>query len=91
MSALGASTSSDPSHILCIGDSGAPHGNDFELLGHAHGISVRDVCHRQDVCWSMFDAVIDGPDALHTILRALTLVSVGIFQLDVQKLGLSEN
>lgn len=91
VSALSASTSSDPSHILCIGDSGAPHGNDFELLGHAHGISVRDVCHRQDVCWSMFDAVIDGPDALHTILRALTVVSVGIFQLDVQKLGLTEN
>ncbi|WP_017996753.1 HAD family hydrolase [Rhizobium leguminosarum] len=91
VSALGASTSSDPSHILCIGDSGAPHGNDFELLGHAHGVSVRDVCHRQDVCWSMFDAVIDGPDALHTILRALTVVSDGIFQLDVQKLGLTEN
>ncbi|WP_029874737.1 HAD family hydrolase [Rhizobium leguminosarum] len=90
VSALGASTLTDPSHILCVGDSGAPHGNDFELLGHAHGVSVRDVCHRQDVCWSIFDAVIDGPNALHAILRALTLVSDGIFQLDVQKLGLTD-
>ncbi len=91
VSSLGSSTSIDPSHILCVGDSGGPHGNDFDLLGHAHGVSVRDVCHRQDVCWSVFDAVIDGPDALHGILRALTLVSDGIFQLDVQKLNLTEN
>ncbi len=91
VSTLGASTSIDPSQILCIGDSGAPHGNDFDLLGHAHGVSVRDVCHRQDVCWPVFDAIIDGPDALHGILRALTLVSDGIFQLDVQKLELTES
>lgn len=89
VSALGASTSVEPSHILCVGDSGAPYGNDFELLGHSHGVSVRDVCHRQDMCWSVFDAVIDGPDALHAILRALTPNSDGIFKLDVQKLGLS--
>lgn len=91
VSALGLSTSSDQSHILCVGDSGALHGNDFDLLGHAHGVSVRDVCHRQDVCWSVFDAIIDGPDALHRILRALTRVNDGIFQLDVQKLELTDS
>jgi hydroxymethylpyrimidine pyrophosphatase-like HAD family hydrolase len=89
VSALGASTSVEPSHILCVGDSGAPHGNDFELLGHAHGVSVRDVCHRQEMCWTVCDAVIDGPDALHAILRALTPISDGFFKLDVRKLILS--
>lgn len=91
VSVLGASTSMEPSHILCVGDSGGPYGNDFELLGHPHGLSVRDVCHRQDMCWSVFDAVIDGPDALYAILRALTPVSDGIFKLDVQKLGPSDS
>lgn len=91
VSALGASTFVEPSHILCIGDSGGPYGNDFELLGHPHGVSVRDVCHRQEMCWSVFDTIIDGPDALHAILRALTPISDGIFKLDVQKLGLSES
>lgn len=86
VSALNDSISIKPSHILCIGDSGAPQGNDFDLLGHPHGISVGDVCDRPEVCWSINDSAADGPDALYAILRALTPISYGIFELDVRRL-----
>ncbi|UFX13138.1 HAD family hydrolase [Sinorhizobium meliloti] len=90
LSSLSGPLGDDQSNVLCIGDSGGLHGNDFELLGHAHGVSVRDVCHRADMCWSLFDGTISGPDALLQILRSLTQVSAGIFQIDVQKLSLED-
>ncbi|MDH4990690.1 hypothetical protein QEZ48_07580 [Aquamicrobium lusatiense] len=79
-------TADNSGQILCIGDSGGVNGNDFELLGHSYGISVREVCHRPNVCWTIFGSDIRGPDALLTILKSMTRISNGIFQLDVPNL-----
>lgn len=71
---------------LCIGDSGHAEGNDFELLGGGHGISVDAVCHRSDGCWSLFGDGLRGPAAVIRILRAIDLSKDGTFQLAVDRL-----
>ncbi|KQX38202.1 hypothetical protein ASD04_11320 [Devosia sp. Root436] len=67
--------------VLCIGDSGDIGGNDFELLGYRHGISVGRVCHRADCCWPLFGDRLTGPDALLAILKGLNQSSHGVFSL----------
>jgi HAD superfamily hydrolase (TIGR01484 family) len=73
--------------ILCIGDSGGHFGNDHVMLGTLNGISVDDVCHRPDVCWSLFGATMTGPRALVHILRSLRRGSGGRIQLNVEELA----
>ncbi|KQN75044.1 hypothetical protein [Devosia sp. Leaf64] len=67
--------------VLCVGDSGDIGGNDFELLGYRHGISVGRVCHRADCCWPLFGDHLTGPDALLAILKGLRQSSHGVFNL----------
>ncbi|MER9351988.1 hypothetical protein NKI61_01655 [Mesorhizobium sp. M0514] len=71
---------------LCVGDSGHAVGNDFELLGQQYGLSVDQVCHRANVCWSLFGAGLRGPKALFKILQAIRVVSNGTFRLDIAQL-----
>jgi hydroxymethylpyrimidine pyrophosphatase-like HAD family hydrolase/D-arabinose 5-phosphate isomerase GutQ len=72
--------------ILRIGDSGARYGNDHVLLGSYYGISVRQVCDRPDVCWSLFGHEPSGPAALLRVLKALISVGTGAFRLDFGRL-----
>ena len=57
--------------ILCVGDSGSPLGNDYELLSEPHGTSVDAVCGAAAGCWSLFGEDPKGPDALLRLLRSL--------------------
>lgn len=72
--------------ILCIGDSGSWRGNDHVLLGLPSGISVNRVCHRADVCWSLFGARLTGPAALLRILKSLEKRKSGGHGLNMQLL-----
>jgi hydroxymethylpyrimidine pyrophosphatase-like HAD family hydrolase/D-arabinose 5-phosphate isomerase GutQ len=72
--------------ILRIGDSGARYGNDHVLLGSCFGISVRQVCDRPDVCWSLFGEEPSGPAALLRVLKALVPEGSGGFRLDFGRL-----
>ena len=76
----------DDAAILRIGDSGARDGNDHLMLGSCYGISVRQVCDRPDVCWSLFGREPSGPLALLAILAALVPVGTGAFRLDFERL-----
>lgn len=73
--------------ILSIGDSGHVAGNDFELLHHSFGISVDQVSHRLDACWSVFGSAQRGPAALLRILSCLQTEKDGTFRLDVTALN----
>jgi len=73
-------------NILCVGDSGGRLGNDYDLLGQGHGVSVGDVCSRTDTCWTLFDSTILGPAALLRILTALKPLDNGLFALDLSDL-----
>lgn len=72
--------------MLRVGDSGHPVGNDFDLLGKPFGLSVDQVCHRPDVCWSLFGANLRGPDALLRILQAAVPSADATFRLDIASL-----
>jgi len=76
----------DEPTVLCIGDSGRSGGNDHVLLGSEFGISVGDVCHRAERCWSLFGDTKVGPDALIRIFRALDIAPAGKLQLQMDKL-----
>lgn len=73
--------------VLRIGDQGSRHGNDNELLSHPFGISVKDVCGREDGCWSLFGAALTGPDALLRLLTALKRDRPGCVRVDREALG----
>lgn len=75
-------------HILAIGDSGSPLGNDRELLMQPHAISVDRVCGECKGTWSLFGHGASGPVALHRILQAIT-VKNGAASIDVKALGLN--
>lgn len=72
-------------HVLAIGDSGEPGGNDGELLGRPPSVSVGGVCGHLEGSWSMFGRVSSGPVALLRILRALRIES-GHARLDPESL-----
>ena len=74
--------------ILCAGDSGAPGGNDHELLAHALGISVGTVCGEHESCWTLYGTQVTGPDALLKLLGAVKRDGDGIVRIDVSALGL---
>ena len=74
--------------VLRVGDQGARDGNDNEFLTHPYGISVKDVCGRDDGCWSFFGAHLTGPDALMRILKALKPDIYGGVRIDAEALGL---
>ena len=73
--------------VLSIGDSGHAAGNDFELLHHPFGISVDQVSHLMDACWSMFGSALRGPAALFRILSCLQMEEGGTFRLDANALN----
>lgn len=73
--------------VLCVGDSGAEGGNDHELLGQPHAISVDAVCGRVGGTWSLFGSTVTGPDALLRILRSLRPEG-GQATIDIETLGL---
>jgi hydroxymethylpyrimidine pyrophosphatase-like HAD family hydrolase len=74
--------------VLCVGDSGSRHGNDYALLSNPYGISVGEVCGAPDGCWSLFGDHVTGPDALLKVLRALIPSGSGGIRLDVASLTL---
>lgn len=74
--------------VLRLGDQGARAGNDNELLTHPYGISVQEVCGRDDGCWSLFGAQVTGPDALLRLLQALKPDVHGRVRIDMKALGL---
>jgi hydroxymethylpyrimidine pyrophosphatase-like HAD family hydrolase/fructoselysine-6-P-deglycase FrlB-like protein len=75
-------------HVLAIGDSGEPGGNDTEMLALPPSISVQSVCGHLEGSWSLFGRNSSGPAALLRILRALRLES-GHARLDLDSLGTS--
>lgn len=75
-------------HVLAIGDSGEPGGNDTELLGRPPSVSVDGVCGHLGGSWSLFGSASSGPAALLRILRALRTES-GHARLDLDSLGAS--
>jgi hydroxymethylpyrimidine pyrophosphatase-like HAD family hydrolase len=74
--------------VLRVGDQGSRDGNDNELLTHPFGISVKDVCGRDEGCWSLFGAHLTGPDALLRLLQALQPDVDGRVRIDTPALGL---
>ena len=64
--------------VLCVGDSGSPLGNDYELLSEPYGTSVDAVCGSALGCWSLFGEDRKGPDAVLRLLRSLALVEGGV-------------
>lgn len=75
-------------HVLAIGDSGEPGGNDTELLGRSPSVSVDGVCGDLRGSWSLFGRTPSGPVALLRILRALRIES-GHARLDLDSLSAS--
>lgn len=74
--------------VLRVGDQGGCLGNDHEMLSHPYGISVLDVCGRDEGCWSLFGTRITGPAALLRLLKALQSDGNGAVKLDLASLGL---
>ena len=65
------STIADDAIVLCLGDSGAVAGNDYELVCSSSGISVDAVCSEPEGTWSLFGYTRTGPLALRRILSSL--------------------
>lgn len=74
--------------ILRVGDQGSRIGNDHEMLTHPFGISVQEVCGRDDGSWSLFGTELTGPDALLRLLKALKPDSNQCVYIDMSSLGL---
>lgn len=83
LTTLGGEMNHVTSSILCVGDSGGRLGNDHDLLGGHHGVSVGEVCDRPETCWTLFDSTVFGPTALLRILTALKPLDNGLFALDL--------
>jgi hydroxymethylpyrimidine pyrophosphatase-like HAD family hydrolase len=73
------------SPVLCVGDSGAWQGNDYDLLSGAYSLSVAGVCHRPSVCWNLLPSGLTGPAGLVAILRALSIERRGEARFDVEQ------
>jgi hydroxymethylpyrimidine pyrophosphatase-like HAD family hydrolase/D-arabinose 5-phosphate isomerase GutQ len=73
-------------HILRVGDSGGPQGNDHALLASEMGISVGELCGRAFHGWPMFGATVTGPEAVLRLLKALRFQPEGWFQIDLDAL-----
>ncbi len=84
--ALAARWGFDDRHILRVGDSGGPQGNDHALLASEMGISVGDLCGRALHGWPMFGAPGAGPTAVLRLLKALRAQPDGWFQIDLDAL-----
>jgi len=65
--------------LLCIGDSGAWPGNDYDLLSSPHALSVDQVSTRLDTCWNLLPAGRPGPRGLVRYLEAAELSADGRF------------
>jgi hydroxymethylpyrimidine pyrophosphatase-like HAD family hydrolase len=76
----------DERHILRVGDSGGPQGNDHALLASEMGISVGELCGRPFHGWPMFGAPVTGPEAVLRLLKALRSRPEGWFQIDLDAL-----
>ncbi|HEY9552822.1 HAD hydrolase family protein [Allosphingosinicella sp.] len=74
--------------VLRVGDQGSRVGNDNELLTHPYGVSVNEVCGRDDGCWSLFGADLTGPDALLRLLKAMKPDLHGNVRIDIEALQL---
>lgn len=85
---LAQRASGQDAHILAIGDSGSPLGNDRQLLLRPHAISVDRVCGDCNGTWSLFGHGVRGPAALLRILQSIR-VKNGSALIDVESLGLS--
>jgi hypothetical protein len=72
--------------VLCIGDSGAWRGNDYDLLAGPFSLSVADVCHRPGVCWNLLPEGVSGPAGLAMVMKALIIVRPGEARIDVEQL-----
>lgn len=86
VAALASRWGLDDSSILRVGDSGAPQGNDHDLLGSEMGVSVGELCGRARQGWPMFGPPIAGPDAVLRLLLALRPTEPGRFQIDLDAL-----
>ena len=62
---------------LCFGDSGEVSGNDYELLSHEFGISVKNVSPSFDTCWNFAPLGIKNSVATLFYLEALKLLGNG--------------
>lgn len=67
--ALAAAWELSPDAILSAGDSGAPFGNDYDLLGRSLAVGVGEVCGRPKVGWPLYGPDVLGPDALVRLLQ----------------------
>lgn len=73
--------------ILCVGDQGSRIGNDHEMLRHPFGISVHEICGRDDGSWPLFGTELTGPDALLRLLKALKPRGDQCVYIDMPSLG----
>ncbi len=74
--------------VLSMGDSGAPMGNDHNLILGPHGISVGTICGDPAGCWSLFGTITTGPTALLRVLQAMLPSEGGEIRLDRAALNL---
>jgi HAD superfamily hydrolase (TIGR01484 family) len=62
--------------ILCIGDQGAPHGNDFALLDSGSAFSVDTISEAHTKCFPVIDergSMLKGVDAARELLRRVRI------------------
>lgn len=76
----------DETALLCIGDSGAWPGNDYELLASPLSLSVDNLSPEPDRCWNLLPPSISGPDGLVIYLSACHTLGDGTFRFDPQSL-----
>jgi len=65
-------------NVLCIGDAGDVHGNDFDLLNNKFSFSVDKTSLAVDSCWNVVPLGLSGPSATLYYLENLTLNENGL-------------
>ncbi len=66
-------------NFLCVGDSGQINGNDYELLSHQFGISVKNVSPSISTCWNFAPVGTEGPSATLYYLNLIEVTIEGSF------------
>lgn len=74
------------SSVLCIGDSGAWPGNDYEMLNEGYSLSVDAVSSSPSSCWNLAPRGYRGEQATLTYLAALNPIGK-LLGFDIERLS----
>lgn len=64
--------------VLCIGDAGSEHGNDYELLNSDYSLSVADVSSSLENCWNIASRGLIGPEATLEYFSNIRILKKGL-------------